>query len=62
MLNFQRFKSPSTWFKAAHFYLQTLLNAFNMLSALRLTYLTCCVGQNERRGALTMLTHTQTFS
>ena len=36
----------STWFesKTAHFYLQPLFNALNMLSALRLTYLTCCVG------------------
>ena len=41
MLNFQRFKSVSSWFKSktAHFYLQPLFNALNMLSALRLTYL-----------------------
>ena len=36
----------STWFKSktAHFYFQPLFNALNMLSALRLTYLTCCIG------------------
>ena len=39
MLNFHRFKLASTWFKSktAYFYLQTLFNALNMLSALRLT-------------------------
>ena len=31
--------------KTAHFYLQPLFNALNMLSSLRLTYLTCCVGK-----------------
>ena len=38
---------PSTWFKSktAQFYLQPLFNALNVLSALWLTYLTCCVGQ-----------------
>ena len=45
MLNFSDLSRPLTWFKSktAHFYLQPLFNALNMLSALRLTYLTCCV-------------------
>ena len=37
MLNFQRFKRrPSTWFKSktAHFYLQPLFNALNMLNGI----------------------------
>ena len=43
---FSDISRPSTWFKSktAHFYLQPLFNALNMPSALRLTYLTCCVG------------------
>ena len=42
MLNFQRLSWPSTWFKSKteHFYFQPLFDALNMLSALRLTYLT----------------------
>ena len=35
MLNFQRLSRPST----APFYLQPIINALNMLSALRLTYI-----------------------
>ena len=46
MLNFQGLKSAFTLFKSktVHFYLQPLFSALNMLSALRLTYLTRCVG------------------
>ena len=43
MLNLQRFKSALKS-KIEHFHLQPLFNAFNMLSALRLSILTCCVG------------------
>ena len=44
---FSDLSRPSTFIKSktAHFYLQPLFNALNMLSALRLTYLTCCVGK-----------------
>ena len=40
---FSDLSRPSTWFKSktGHFYLKPLINALNMLSALRLTYLTC---------------------
>ena len=40
MLIFSDLSRPSTWFKSktAHFYLQPVFNALNMLSALRLTH------------------------
>ena len=70
MLNFQRLRRPSTWFKSktAHFYLQPLFNAFKNLSALRLTYLTCFVGhlvtESTGTGSLDDVKthHTHTFS
>ena len=41
--NYSNLSRPSAWFKSktAHFYLKRLFNALNMVSALRLTYLTC---------------------
>ena len=51
-------RRPLTWFKSkfAHLYLQPLFNALHMLSALRLAYLTCCVGhwvtESTRTGSL----------
>ena len=46
MMNFQRLSRPSILFKSktTHFYLKALFNVLNMLSALRLSYITCCVG------------------
>ena len=61
---FSDLSRPSTWFKSktAYFYLQPLFNALNMLSALRLTYSTCCVGHWDGEPWHVKTYHTHTFS